>query len=313
VPGADAAAPAATSLAPEATFPAADAAAPASEATLVAVKATSPAAEPTSLASEATSVPDTAERARAASAAAMSRKWPRFAVPLWTGVAASMLISSVGALAYYYVKRPIEYRTSVDPQEFTLRSGYKAYLFPNTYFEEKGVFSDGCASRLMGGSVSMIVPADARQPFCLRSGNSRIEALGSRFNVLYLKGQTSVYLEDGNATLSLNDESVVLGPEQFTQASDDGGIGPVSVVHVAESTRPYRVLHKFNNATLPDIVDHFNTINSSLHMRVRGTAALRRFTGALDLTNPEVLLKLLGNDATLNITRQDQLVTITAR
>jgi len=268
-----------------------------------------PAHAATSSASEAA----TPERPLPESAESIPRKRRRFAMPLWARAAATIVVASAGILAYFYVRRPIEYHTSVDPQEFTLRSGYKAHLFPNAYFEEKRAFSNGCASRLIGGSVSVDVPADAPQPFCVQSGNSRIETLGSRFNVLYLKGHTSVYLEDGNAKLSLKGESVVLGPEQFTQASDDGGIAPVTAVRVAEGARPYRVLHKFNNATLPDIVDHFNAINGSVRLSVHGTAVFRRFTCAVDLTNPEVLLRLLGTDTTLNITRQDGLVTITAR
>lgn len=257
--------------------------------------------------------PAAAAPARVAAAERVPAEPRRFWATWWVGLAAVIAVASVLALTYFYMARPIEYRTFAEARELTLNSGPTAYLFPNTRFKEQRAFRNECSSRLIGGSVSMRVPTAPSQPFCLLSGNTRIEALGTRFNVLYLNGRTSVYLEQGSVRVSLKDQFVVLGPDEFTLASDSGGIEPVSTVHVPGSERPHRVLYKFDNATLPEIADHFNAINSSPRLTVRGTAALRRFDAAFDLADPDALLRILHTDASLNITRENGVVTITAR
>lgn len=240
-------------------------------------------------------------------------------IPTWVGWAAVLtMVLVLGSFGMWYLKWPTEptehYRTSAASREFTLDDGSKAYLWPNSRIEVRMGSTDRIA-RLEGGSVSMDVQQDPQRPFFVLTGNTRVEALGTQFNVLLWKNRTSVFLEEGKLKVSStgNDEFVMLDSGQFTQVLEDGHVDGVSTVWTSPAMGSHRILHKFKDTTLLEIAEHFNALNSGARLDVRGSAALRRFTAVLDLTDPQALVERLGEDAGFKVDRNASFVTITAR
>ena len=93
--------------------------------------------------------------------------------------------------------------------------------------------------RLLQGEVHFDVAKDPTKPFRVYAGNSRVQAVGTAFNVYLSKGSVDVFVTEGRVALGSTLPSLQLQSEQLAEVSEDVTHIPDDVNNPAKSRDNY--------------------------------------------------------------------------
>jgi transmembrane sensor len=236
---------------------------------------------------------------------------------------------------------PSSYRTKVGEQRVVrLEDGSKMQLNVGTLVNVR--FSrDKRSVQLVSGEASFIVAHDARRPFLVETERSRVEALGTDFNVYRREDGDDISVVEGEVQVSTsvvtaNTHSRVpraLSPHPSEQASHrsdlqhsqmtvatlragDEALAASGGIRMLPSPDLYRSLAwreghwNFRAERLEEVVAEVNRYTSR-PFRIENIAARDvRITAFLDCNRPEMLAKLLTRTVGLTIEERPDVIII---
>jgi transmembrane sensor len=268
---------------------------------------------------------------------------PRVASPdaprRFLALAASVLIAC--AAAWHYAQRNV-YATDVGEQRsIRLADGSTVDLNSRSRIEIR-YSGDRRAIELLDGQALFQVAKDARRPFVVTSGDTRVRAVGTQFDVNRKKTGTIVTVLEGTVAVvsehptmraaSLADSAARAGSAPGTpgargSALDTRGEPPARAVYLsageqldlatAVASRPatvnvaaataWKQRHlMFESATLTEVAEEFNRYNER-QLVVRGAADLYGFhiSGTFSSIEPDGLLDFLRAQPGVEVTETD--------
>lgn len=172
-------------------------------------------------------------------------------------------------------------------------------------------FEDGRRTvRLLKGQAWFDVAPDPDRPFVVESGDERIVVVGTVFDVNRTADETEVTVAEGRVQVRTADGAdVILSPQMRARVAD-GELGPVEEVPggMEGTWRSGRLV--FEDRPLGWVV-----ANLARHLPERvviadAAIAERRFTGTLDLTDPETALADLAAALDLRTARAGGILTV---
>lgn len=151
-------------------------------------------------------------------------------------------------------------RTSVGEEyHAVLSDGSEIWLNANSEIIIPANYNDNYRDlNLLKGEAYFKVAKDKTRPFRVFASKTKIEALGTEFNVSYYGDNKSVkaFLVEGSISISKKNEQSVIKPNQLYQADDMKGIS--SVVEVEKPSTQYAWksgYFEYSNTPLPEIIE----------------------------------------------------------
>jgi transmembrane sensor len=257
-----------------------------------------------------------ANRNREAILAEASRRPKR-----WIPFAAAAALASVALGSLLWSRISPVYRTQVGQQSiYKLADGSVMSL--NTSSRVRARFSgEQRLIELTGEAVFTVAPDPAR-PFIVRTRGATIRALGTKFNVYELMGETRVAVIEGKVQVTAGAESALLqvpGHERMALAAGEaasvtrGQVARQELPDVVAAVAWQRQQIVFEDATLAEVATEFNRYNER-QIRIEGPLARgTRLSGTFDALHPQSLLLYLRKDAGLEVRESDEGVTVLER
>lgn len=164
---------------------------------------------------------------------------------------------------------------------------------------------------LQRGEALFSVRRDPARAFIVDTGDMRIQALGTQFNVYRKKDGTRVAVLEGAVRVTQENPGLTTGSADVQQldAGDAAALSQGRITRRSQSKAADSIAWRqrrliFRDDTLLDIANEFNRYNRSLRIRVEGELAQRqRFAGTFDADEPEALVAALTADKALRIER----------
>jgi ferric-dicitrate binding protein FerR (iron transport regulator) len=156
-------------------------------------------------------------------------------------------------------------------------------------------------ARQASGQITFNVRDDAGRPFVLETPRAVVEVLGTNFTVDVKNVATEVEVFEGKVRVSdrARTTSVELAAHEKTRVSTAGGI---------EHPR-----YVFRRSTLAEVADIFNRRNGPPRFIVQGAACTRLISAALNIEDPEALIRDLRGNSALTLTELPDAVVIRER
>jgi transmembrane sensor len=178
-------------------------------------------------------------------------------------------------------QKPAEYSITTDPghvRSITLGDGTRIALNGGSrlILDRK----DARSAKLEFGEADFAVVHDARKPFVVDAGGTRIEDVGTRFNVVRAAGSTEVAVAEGAVLFDPDGASVRLEPGRVIRSSDDSPIldivdrDPATIGSWATGTLLYR------DASFTDVANGLARA-IGVSVSVSHDISARRFSGGI--------------------------------
>ncbi len=141
---------------------------------------------------------------------------------LWWGAAS---IAILGIVSFWLI-RPLlsddlHLETANQFQHHSLPDGSSVHLNKNTdLYYHQGWRDKNRQVYIRRGEAFFDVQKDAKRPFVIKSGNTRITVLGTSFHVRREQFETEVIVASGSVKVNHADQEIVLKPEQSVIVSD---------------------------------------------------------------------------------------------
>ena len=247
---------------------------------------------------------------------------------------AALLIVCVGAAgtAWLELQRGL-YSTDIGEQRsITLDDGSTVEL--NARSQIRVRFTDQARDvDLMAGQALFHVAKDNARPFVVRSGEARVRAVGTEFDVYRRRSGTTVSVVEGQVAVFLNDSFagspafpetpgartargapssnalnggtrllVSAGEQAVVTAQSAARLKPGDVAIATAWTQRQIV---FQGTPLSDVVEEFNRYNRKQMVIDDETLRLIRVSGVFSSTEPASLLRFLREQMQLSVTERD--------
>lgn len=234
----------------------------------------------------------------------------------WTGgglaVAAAAAIAvvvapSLGSHADVYVTAPGEQRTVALADGSTIVMNGASRLTVRLNRQERLV-------EMASAEAAFDVAHDANRPFRVTVGESRVEVLGTAFDIRRGPGETRVAVTRGVvrvSDLADPDHNVRLTRGQTVERDDDDGV--LQVETVAPETAGWRTGRLFyENRPLSEVVADLNRAWPT-PIRLIGDAGALRFTGVLALDSQAATIRRLEAFLPVTAVQRDGVIELRAR
>jgi transmembrane sensor len=240
---------------------------------------------------------------------------PRVASPgvprRFLALAASILIAC--AAAWQYAQRNV-YATDVGEQRsIRLADGSTVDLNSRSRIEVR-YSGDRRSIELLEGQALFQVARDARRPFVVTSGDARVRAVGTQFDVnrrksgtivTVLEGKVAVVSEHPTMRAGSSADSVYLSAGEQLDLAAPAASRPAPINVAAATAWKQRHL-MFESATLTEVAEEFNRYNER-QLVVQGAAGLYGFhiSGTFSSIEPDGLLDFLRAQPGVEVTETD--------
>jgi transmembrane sensor len=224
------------------------------------------------------------------------------------GIAASLAVMTPLVLTF----RAETYRTDIGEQR-TVKLADGSVVQLNTRSRIEVDFSAKArVVQLLEGEALFTVAQEASRPFEVRSGDARIQAVGTQFNVYQHGNGLTVSVIEGRVKV-LSGAAVLLDAGQEA-AIETGGRAVKSAKPEVSRALAWRQRHlEFRSATVAEVAGEFNRYNR-LQIRIADAAvANRSMSGFFNADEPQSLLDFLSNEGGIRIERSSQLVILHAQ
>lgn len=235
--------------------------------------------------------------------------WP-FAVA--AGIAA--VATLVTLIAY-----PRTYGTDVGEQRSVkLDDGSMVQLNTRSRIEVRYT-NEARVIRLIDGEALFTVAADSKRPFAVESGNARVHAIGTQFNVYRRHNGAKVSVVEGRVSITTSSPSI---PESSTQLLLDAGqeAAVENSGRIVKSASPqlthalaWRQRHlEFHSATVGEVAAEFNRYNREQIEIADEALARRSMSGLFDADEPQSLVDFLTNEGGVRVERRGNAIVLSA-
>jgi transmembrane sensor len=234
------------------------------------------------------------------------------------GLTFAMLVAVFAAITYWLTPTPWQHYSTGVGKNLTVKLEDGSTLTLNTRSEAMVRMSRNEREvRLAAGEATFDVAHDPNRPFVVTAGAMKVEAVGTRFDVMHLVGYSGVVVASGVIKVSASSQTKpfqrVVRSGESIRFSPGRGVEELSATEKANALNwPNDRRLVFRNDTLAYIADEFNRYNKQKFV-VLGEAATRRTSGVLNADSPDSLIDLLALDASLEIRRKDDEIIIRER
>lgn len=256
----------------------------------------------------------------------------------WAAAASLLLAVGVSATAWYTQFRAPTFSTGIGEQRtINLPDGSKVTLNADSRLEVH--FSDGERGiELSAGQAMFTVEKDASRPFVVRSGDTRVRAVGTQFDVYMKETGTVVTVVEGRVAVSSREANRALAPnvlgireDVFLAAGEQVTVAVVTprVPHSTAAVAPTPpVVHPvkleaatawtdgllvFEAAPLAEVVQEFNRQNARrLILEGEGLAAVK-ITGTFPARGSERITRFLQERHGVVVDETDDEIRISRR
>jgi transmembrane sensor len=261
------------------------------------------------------------------------RRKPRLGLrrrPLW-GAAAALLI--VVGSAWWLLSGSQQYRTRFGEQRSVLLDdGSRITLNTASAIEVDFGSRNRRLVRLLEGEALFEVAHDAARPFVVQSGEARVRAVGTQFDIYRRNNGTTVTVIEGRVAVLVPANQAVAGgdanpnsaraatPAVLVSGGEQVTIAPHSATppphraNLAAATAWTRRELVFDHRPLSEVADEFNRYNR-LHIAIEGaTLKDQEVTGVFRSDDPASFLSFLSNTPGIEIREtEDGTRTVTSR
>lgn len=239
-------------------------------------------------------------------------------------LAASFVFVLLAAAAWWQLDRAGTYATGIGEQRsIALEDGSRIEL--NALSRVRVRYSQGERRvDLLEGQGLFVVAKDAQRPFVVHSGDARVRAVGTQFDVYRKKSGTVVTVLEGTVEVRreagavLISEQTIASPlmpvvkvaagEQTTVAAEN--VAPPKSADVAAVTAWTQRRLVFESATLSDVAREFNRYNQR-QLVVRGAQAeVFLVSGVFSSADPSALLHFLREQPGVIVEETDEEIRI---
>lgn len=261
--------------------------------------------------------PSTAQQSSAANHALQRRKW---AAPWSIAAAACAVLTLASLFAWWSVFQTPSYSTGVAEQRsIVLSDGSSVTLNARSkvriYFNERERIV-----QLVAGQALFNVMKDAHRPFIVRSDDTRVQAIGTQFDVYRKKNKVTVTVLEGRvAVLSPEREFAERAGEASAPTLLSAGeqtfviarrIEKPQLANVTAATAWTQRRLMFQKTALADVVEEFNRYNART-LRIEDPA-IQAFlvSGTFSSTDPTSLLTFLRDQPGIRVIENDREILI---
>lgn len=228
--------------------------------------------------------------------------------------AASLAFLALAALVFWQLSwNGNSYRTDVGEQK-TVRLADGSVLELNTRSELRVAYTEDAREIELKGEALFTVAQDARRPFRVRTPDTTVQALGTRFNVYEQGTATRVAVLEGRVRVSSSFSSEAFDLTAGEEAEvTHRAIRKDSKPNVKLATAWQSRTLVFERASLADVAREFNRYNT-MQFKVEGlTGTSNRLSGTFDAQHPESLLLWLQSREDLLVERSGDAYTVRTR
>ena len=177
--------------------------------------------------------------------------------------------------------------------------------------------------QLVRGEASFEVAHDPTRPFIVSVGNTAVRAVGTKFDVLRLRGSVEVTVDEGKVVLGAPEllETLTVVPPtilrvsagQTALASGDGvKLSTLSKDGVARKLAWQNQMLVFDACPLGDVVAQFNRYNQRQLVIADPRLATLRIGGYFRPTNLDAFVRVLQSDFDVRVTPDGDQLSLTA-
>lgn len=173
---------------------------------------------------------------------------------------AATVVGTVGTVAIEKWATVDRYRTTVGQERaITLADGSTVHLNTDSTVEVSMLASERLV-RLLKGEARFDVRQDAKRPFVVQAGDTRLRAIGTAFNVRLRTELTELTVIRGKVSVSDGDTQPCLVVAGVSAAIRGGTVAvtPLNPGQIAQRTAWESGAIEFNGETLAQAIDEFN-------------------------------------------------------
>jgi transmembrane sensor len=227
--------------------------------------------------------------------AARGSGWLKYAA------AAAVAVITGTLLLVFMPARTQTYATEIGEQR-TVKLADGSVVYLNTHSTLRVEYSPNAREiHLLRGEALFVVEKDPLRPFRVDAGQTRVQAIGTQFNVYRRPGEIEVSVIEGAVRIA--DKQDLVAGEKVRIAAG-GAIDKPAAANIADEVawRERRLV--FRDDPLTDIVAEFNRYNADYPLRFEGDARTApSLTGVFRADDPEALLLFLQGNSQLSIER----------
>lgn len=237
-----------------------------------------------------------------------SAKRPRLA-------AAAGVLLACGAAFLAWSQRNVSYETGIGEQRFvTLADGSTVVLNARSRMAVR--FDEGGRHiELLAGQALFDVAADSRRPFVVTSGETRVRAVGTQFDVYKKRTGTVVTVVEGRVAISSpaieQKNPLISAGEQVTVTPD--AIRAPAAVDIAAATAWTQRRLVFNATRLADVAEEFNRYNPRPLIVEDEALGQIHISGIYSSTDPASLLGFLRLQPGVSVAETEQDIRVSLK
>lgn len=158
----------------------------------------------------------------------------------------------------------IQYNTISIPRggqyQVILSDGSKVWLNAASSLRFPVAFSGNTRTVEVSGEAYFEIAPDVKQPFMVESGNTKVEVLGTHFNINAYPDRKNIRttLEQGSVRVVEGDESIVLKPGEQASTNQQTGNLQVQTVNLAAALAWKNGLFYFENTNIKEIMNEIS-------------------------------------------------------
>lgn len=236
---------------------------------------------------------------------------------------ASILLLGVGAAVWLWSLNQFVYSTGIGEQRtIALKDGSRVEL--NSRSKLKVRYTQGeRAVELVEGQALFSVAKDASRPFVVASGNARVRAVGTQFDVYRKPTGTVVTVVEGQVAIADSTARLALSSPQTDETLQPIVISagqqlivtrseikkPVAA-NVANVTAWTQQQLAFDAASLSEVAEEFNRYNER-HIVIRDRGAFEfRISGVFSSSDPAGLIRFLRDRPGIRVLESSSEITV---
>jgi len=191
-----------------------------------------------------------------------------------------------------------------------LDDGSVIYLSENTTVKHSDLVSEPTREITLEGEAFFDIRRDASKPFVINAGDSKIEVLGTSFEVACKSGETVLSVKTGLVRITqISTGKAMLVKEGERAIADAGGI-KIQSLGEYEGFKKYKSKMHFKDESLGNISEIINRNFTETEIILDPAISGRELTATFSEDNPEAMVRLICSALNLNYTIEGRVIKI---
>ncbi len=191
-----------------------------------------------------------------------------------------------------------------------LDDGSVIYLSENTTVKHSDLVSEATREVTLDGEAFFDIRRDESKPFVINAGDSKIEVLGTSFEVACKSGETVLSVKTGLVRITqISTGKAMLVKEGERAIADAGGI-KIQSLGEYEGFKKYKSRMHFKDESLGNISEIINRNFTETVIIPDPSISGRELTATFSEDNPEAMVRLICSALNLNYTIEGRVIKI---